>query len=185
MDKATLLTDVNSITGRSETATTFDPLLLEVLIEVSARTRYLKTTAAGITTEDQNYIDKPSDMAGSVIDGLVINGEKYNPISWDDFLEGEETGYCVMGDKIYLSPTPDSAYSYTLYYARIHPSSMDTILLPDIFKPAVKHLCCSKVYGKYEIRDKQVEEYQYFENEMRKHSGYGQPPPVCKPFMGI
>ena len=90
-----------------------------------------------------------------------------------------------MGDKIYLHPTPSDAYAYTLYYARIHPSSMDTILLPDIFKPAVKHLCCSKVYGKYEIRDKQVEEYQYFENEMRKHSGYGEPPPVCKPFMGI
>ncbi len=185
MDKTTLLSDVNGITGRAETATTFNPLLLEVLIEISKRTRCLRTSAAGTTTADQNYLSVPSDMAGSEVDGLLINSVKYNPISWDDWLGNEKDGYCVMGDKIYIHPTPTTAYAYTLYYARLHPSSLASILIPDVFLPAVRHLCCSKVYGKYEIIDKRDSEYLFFENEMKKHSSYGEPPPVCVPYKGI
>jgi hypothetical protein len=184
MDKTTLLNSVNGMTGRNETATTFDPWLLEVLIEMSARTRYLKTSTTGTTTADQNYISVPSDMAGSEIDGLVINDARYDPISWDDFMGGKKEGYVVMGDSIYLSPTP-GAYSYTLYYSKVHPTSLTTILFPDVFQPAVEHGCAAKVYAHYEIMDKLSSQLTLFENEMQKFSGYGQPPPVCKPFRGI
>lgn len=189
MDKANLLIDVNGITGRNETTTTFDPWLLEVLIEIAARTRYLKTSGTGTTTADQNYIDVPSDMAGSGIDGLVVaisssHNTIYHPISWDDFLSDKKDGYCVMGDKIYIHPTP-GAYSYTLYYSQLHPSSLATILFPDVFLPAVRHRCAAKVYEHYEITDQEAAQLAKFEREMQKFSGYGQPPPVCQPFRGI
>jgi hypothetical protein len=183
MDKTTLLTDVNQITGRSETS--IDSELLEALIEVSVVTRYLQASTTGTTTASQNYIDKPSDMAGREIDGLVINGEKYDPISWDDFLEGKEEGYCVRGDRIYLLPTPSDAYAYTVYYAQLHPSSLASILIPDVYKPAIKHCVAAKVYEKYEIEDKAAIQIGKFEYEMKKYSGYGQPPPVAKPYRGI
>ncbi|MFA5385824.1 MAG: hypothetical protein WC364_14410 [Eubacteriales bacterium] len=184
MLKATLLTRVNQITNRG--LSSIDEELLETLIEISERTLCLPTSTTGTTTASQNYITKPTDMAGDRIIGLVINGQPYNPISWDDFLnQVSGYGYVVYGSRIYITPTPTGAVSYTVYYPQKHPSDLNTILLDDVYKEAVLRLLCAKVYANYEMIPESNAQTGLYEREIQNLSGHGRTPPVCKPHTGV
>ena len=183
MDSATLLTRVNQITIRS--LSSIDTELSEVLLELSRRTLCLKTSETGTTVASQNYIDKPSDMVNDEIFGLVIDEVVYSPISWADFLNEVAYGYCVFGDKIYITPTHTDAKAYTLYYPKEHPAAVTTIYIPDVYKEAVIHGTCAKVYHQYNLYDDEKVELDLYEREIANLSGHSRTPPVCKPYKGL
>ncbi|HIJ71786.1 MAG TPA: hypothetical protein HPP87_10550 [Planctomycetes bacterium] len=189
--KADILSRVNQITGRSETD--IDDQIYDALLEISERTRALKTSTTGSTTANQAYISKPSDMAGDIIDGLILDTTRYDPITWDEWLDNQGyntgvwpnqasgiSGWVVRGDYIYVRPTPDTVKSYTLYYAKYHPSSLDTILFEDKFRRAIIHLTAAFVYEKYEIDDQQEKEMVLYEREINRLS-VSSPPSVVQP----
>lgn len=178
-----ILTRVNQITNRG--LSSIDTELSEVLIEISRRTLCLKETDTDNTVAAQNYIDKPADMVNDEIFGLVVDEVVYKPISWPDFLNGVGYGYCVFGDKIYFTPTHSDAKAYTLYYPRVHPVEVTTIYIPGVYKEAVIHLTCAKIYHQYNLYDDEKVELDLYEREISNLSGHSRTPPVCKPYKGL
>lgn len=157
-----ILDRVNDITGRKET--NIDKFLIEALIEISRRTCELKYEATGNTTADQNYIGKPTDLV--MLDYVVIDDERYDKITFAEFLNQEKDGCVERGTKIYIRPTPIAAYDYTVYYRRLHPSNTTILFRADFF-PCIYHLVAAKVYEKYEISDKEAEQRVKYEGQIK------------------
>jgi hypothetical protein len=182
MTKAEILAAVNATTRRE--LTDIDTYLIHVLVEISRRTLSLKEELEGTTTADQNYITAPDDLAGSAIDGLIIDGYEYDPAPLRDVLNGRNRSYCLYNSKIYVYPTPDGE-SYTLRYAKLHPSSADTILFPEIYREVIEHGVKAKVYEQYEIMDKLADQISLYEAKLAKLIGDNATPPVCRPHRGV
>jgi hypothetical protein len=175
--KSEILTAVNKICKRAETD--IDDILLEALQEISNHTLCLKTSTTGNTTAGVAYIAKPTGFnSGNIIDGLVVNDVKIKPISWQQYLSGDFDGYCVYGDYIYIYPTNTSAVAYTIYFPRIHPSDLDSILFSDDYRAAVKHLTAAKLYEKYERYEEVSAQLTLYEVALSK-VGTNQVPPIC------
>ena len=66
-----------------------------------------------------------------------------------------------------LYPTPDKAYTFTVYYSYIHPEQ-ETILLGDDFKQCVIEGVCYEVYKSKGIPEKGLHHKQSYEEEMKK-----------------
>lgn len=167
--EADILARVNQITGRNET--TITEILFEVLTDLACRTMALETEVSGTTVAGQDYINAPSDMAGVSIDSICVDGEYLDPITWHEFTRGVIKGYCFRANKIYVSPTPDAAVAYTVYYAKKHPADTTSILFPSTFQKAILHGVAMRIYENYEINDKLADQTDLYENEVRKLTG--------------
>jgi hypothetical protein len=83
-------------------------------------------TTSVTTTIGQNYIAMPSDMVNIDKIQITVGTSKYNltRIGYDEWADkaststtsGQPTEYSVYQDRIYLFPTPGSAYTVTLSY---------------------------------------------------------------------
>jgi hypothetical protein len=117
-------------------------------------------------------------MCGNTIDGLVIDDNRINPITFSQILSGSADGYCVYDGKIYFYPCyTDKAY--TVYYSQLHPSSLSTILFPDEYEEAVVHYTAARLYEKYEIYDGVQAQMTLYENEISSLMGYNDTPPIA------
>jgi hypothetical protein len=176
--KANILIRVNKICKRNET--NIDDILLEVLQKISKRTLSLKDEATSVTVAGQNYINKPSDMVGNTIEGLVVDGQRIDPISFQQFINSSACGYCVWNDKIYTYPAFSTAKAYTLYYSKLHPSDLSTILFPDEYEEVIRRLTAALLYEKYELYDGMTAQLTLYENEIKGFIGYNSTPPIAQ-----
>ncbi len=169
-------TRVRQITKRDNTTdlpnADIDELTLEICREISKRTLCLKESTTGTLSADSNTITAPTDMIPSAgaIDELYLDTTLLDPITFDEWRAGKRSGYAYRDEVIYITPTPDTDKSYTLYYRKYHPNSVSAIYLNDDFKMAIVYGVCQKIYEDYEqSEDKGLEYMQKFEHEMNKN----------------
>lgn len=168
-------TRVRQITKRDNTDdltnTEIDEYTLEACREISKRTLCLKESITGTLAADGNTITAPTDMIPShaAIDALYLDSTLLDPITFDEWRVGKLSGYAYRNDTIYINPAANTSCSYTLYYSKYHPSSVDFISLNDDFKMAIVFFVCKKIYDDYEQPDKALENEQKYENELIKH----------------
>ena len=160
--KAVLLTRVNQVARRSETD--IDEVLKEALIELSRDTLALRTSTTGTLSSSTNTISKPSDLIG--VELFYLDSGVLDPLSFDEWKEDRQEGYCFRGNAIYISPTPNSDKSYTLYYYKQHAADPDTIEFTDEYKMALVHKVAQKIYENYELDTEAAEQRLKYQIEV-------------------
>ncbi len=176
MTESDILTRVNQITKREETSISDE--LAETLNELSIRTYAYKSEVSGTLSSGSNSFAVPTDF----IDVQTLNFDTNNVldrISFSEFKQGYIPGYAVHNGYIYISPTPGSDRTYTLYYFAYHPVVTSAINFADKYKNAIIYGVAQRVYDNYELYDEGTRMAQKFEIELVKY-----PPDnifICKP----
>jgi len=148
MTKAEILTAVQNRTARGSTITSIDTELLAVLIDITARHPFLKSSEAQSWTSGTASKDFPTGAnrilmvtcqltAGGDTDPLIeIPFSKYL-----DKNRSSDSGvpqyWSVYNNEIYLYPKANDTYTVTVYYSYIHPTSLVSILLGEAFRECV------------------------------------------------
>jgi len=162
---STILNRVNQITKFDETD--IDEILKEVLIEISVRSKYLKSSTTGTLSADTDTISNPSDMVQDGVDELYLDSDLLSIMSFADWRANKVKGYAQRGDYIYVRPTPNTDKSYTLYYSKKHASST-TVEYPDEFQSAIVWGCVYKLYDNYSMQDEANNAETKYERELAK-----------------
>ena len=117
----------------------------------------LETSTDDTTVDGQAYIDTPTDAL--IVRHLydTTNNKKLARIRWYDYVdytdretatsEGKPAEWVRSSDKLYLHPTPDSAYVIDIFYKKLHPAlsaDADVTLLGDEWDDIVVQLAVIK-----------------------------------------
>ena len=165
-------TRARQITSRENTIELTDirltNFILEAVREIAKRTMCLKSSTTGILSANGNTFSQPSDMIKNIaaIDSLYLDSHPLDQITFNEWLAGKIKGYAYHNGTIYVTPTPNSDKSYTLYYRKEHSSSVATIELPDDLEMAVLYLVVQKIYDDYGQDDEAIKYKNKYENEL-------------------
>ncbi|MDD4924289.1 MAG: hypothetical protein PHF74_05590 [Dehalococcoidales bacterium] len=158
MTKSEILAATKIRTGRTD-LTDIDTELYAVLVDMTARHAFLKDSATqALADGTPNYaFPTNANRILFVTESLTSNAsddtEPVREISFNDYLylkqsasdEGEPEYYAVFNKYLYFYPTPNTTYTATIYYQKLHPSDLDSILLGDEYKECVIEGVCFKV----------------------------------------
>lgn len=98
--------------------------LAEMRLNGDLDARLMDTTVPLVTTQDQNYVDAPTDIINirtlTVTDVPGYTLEYLSPEQfahlYSDIPSARPQAYTIVGSQILLGPTPDSAYTLSLMY---------------------------------------------------------------------
>lgn len=169
---ADLETEIRNITRKDNTtaftAAELEALLLEACIEISRRILCLKNSSSGTLAAEGTTISKPSDMVDEegAIETLYLDSNLQDPITFDEWRAGFQSGYAYRDQVIYVHPSSSNSRSYTLYYRALHGSLSTNLEFNDTLKNAVKWLTIAKVYDRHEQFDFAQSAYTRYEREI-------------------
>lgn len=158
--KASILTQVNSRTGRG--ATDIDSLLKAVLLDLTIGFPFLKGEFTAPTVAGQhNYTLGEVTVNGKTIfirNVTKVKVDDKGPLrkinSWQEYQgmiaeevesdRGEPTSYIIRDGVIYVTPSPDTEYTLTVFASYIE-MDVSSIELSDIFIEVLIEGCCFKL----------------------------------------
>ena len=142
----------------------------EVVRDISTRLLNLKDNSTGTLSADDNTITAPTDMveAEAAIDEFYLDSHLLDPITFAEWRAGNVRGYAYYEGTIYVSPTPDTDRTYTLYYSKYHSSTVTTISFDDELKMALVYGVCQKIYEDLGMEGKAVPMQVKYEFEIAK-----------------
>lgn len=148
-----------------------------VVLQADLRTQ--QTSETFVTAADDANLDVPDDYARLISLTNTDDANPLAPISLRDYDDaststGKPTGYVVVGNQIYLYPTPDAAYNLRFRYWSLPPEMVetgDTPSIPEQYHHLLVHYALVRAYQ----RENDYEAAQYhraeFENELAKMKG--------------
>lgn len=158
--------------------------LESVLIEISARDDFIKTSTTLATVDGTASYAEPTRLKN--MEAIQRSGGNYLKLSTFEEhqkyiednsspFEGEPVYYAIRGGYIWLRPIPDTAYTFTEYYSKYHTdlTSTLTIELDNKFREAVYNGVLANLFaGQLSDAEDALQKYQFhkalYEEEIAK-----------------
>lgn len=142
--KAEILARVNANTQRTET--NIDEILKWVLIDLSKRGLFLKSSTTGTV---------PSDLSVSLASNFYVeewvsaDSCRLSRLAYGEYKHGMVRGYAIRNNTLFF-PTGYSGKSYEIYYTVKHSTDTDNINFGEEYRQALVAACTAKVFKKYQ-----------------------------------
>lgn len=176
--KSEILVEVNKNTKRNESD--IDRPLREVLLDMSSRQGFLKTSASGTLDADAKAT-KPTDYKHPDELFITADAATLTEITFSEYLNEILAGFLIRGDEILVGPA--SAYAskaYTIYYGKLHDTDIsadNSIEFSETFRAAIEFGVSAKIFRKLQMFNEAREHDAYYENEITKlQDGDSEPP---------
>ena len=165
--KASILTAVNSRTGRVETD--IDTILSSILTDICLTGPFLKTSTTLTFSASDAVESFPSDCLAV----LAVGGLTYK--SFESLLkfqqaltsEGTPEYWTAHNKSVHLWPTPNAETALTVYYVQLD-DDVDTIALSDEFWECIAEGCCFKLYESYGMAEEAAVHKGLYDEQLAK-----------------